>query len=156
MSEDLYRLIYRSRRLKSAPADRFTTLSEILASAERHNRLTGVSGILLHDDLWFIQILEGSEDAVRSTYGRIIADERHDDPVLLSLEPVKYRRFQTWSMASFGIGMDSRLAFMRMGIDPAIDRARLTPGQIVSLGTAIAALSDIDFTDEADTGRCVA
>jgi hypothetical protein len=59
-------------------------------------------------------------------------------------------------MASFGIGMDSRLAFMRMGIDPAIDRARLTPGQIVSLGTAIAALSDIDFTDEADTGLCVA
>jgi len=156
MTEALFRLIYRSLRLKSTPADALTTLSGILADAEPHNRLSGVTGVLLHDDLWFIHILEGSEDAVQSTYGRIIADKRHDDPVLLSLEPIKYRRFQTWSMASFGIGMDSRLAFMRMGIDPAIDRSRLTPSQIVSLGTAIAVLAEIDFTDEADGGLCVA
>lgn len=152
MTEALYRLTYRSRRPKSAPADALATLKDILASAERHNRSSGVTGALLHDDLWFIQVLEGSDDAVRSTYGRIIADKRHDEPVLLSLEPVKSRRFHMWSMASFGIGVDSRLAFVSMGIDPAIDRSQLVPSQIVALGTAIAALSDIHFVDAADSG----
>ena len=57
-----------------------------------------MTGVLLHRDGTFMQVLEGDEDVVRPLYGTIAHDPRHADVVNVwgSLSPT--RRFGDWSM----------------------------------------------------------
>ena len=71
MSRSLARLIYRSRRPASPEATRVAELRDILATARAHNDREGLSGVLMHDENWFIQILEGEPAALRDLYERI-------------------------------------------------------------------------------------
>ena len=46
------------------------TLNDILAAARANNPLLGITGLLIHIDGGFLQILEGEERAVRELYMR--------------------------------------------------------------------------------------
>lgn len=52
-------------------------LNEILDVSMRNIEKFGITGALLFDTLWFVQILEGDREAVSTTLRRIIDDERH-------------------------------------------------------------------------------
>lgn len=58
----------------------YNDIGEILASARVHNPAQKITGVLIHSDGYFIQLLEGpSEKVVKQTLARIIADERHSN-----------------------------------------------------------------------------
>ncbi|SER38179.1 Sensors of blue-light using FAD [Microlunatus flavus] len=73
-------------------------LSDLLAQSRAKNTALGVTGVLLHREGTFMQVLEGEEDVVRPLYSRIAHDPRHADVVNVwgSLSPD--RRFGDWSM----------------------------------------------------------
>lgn len=73
-------------------------LGQILAVSRRNNLRDDVTGMLLHIDGGFLQILEGPHEAVRRAYHRIAQDPRHDTPTLLLDRPVEERLFPDWSM----------------------------------------------------------
>ena len=73
-------------------------LSQILASSRRNNAPDGITGMLIHIDGGFMQILEGEEDAVRRTYARIGRDTRHDSVRTLFDRPVTKRLFPDWTV----------------------------------------------------------
>jgi hypothetical protein len=73
-------------------------LSSILRSANRNNRASGLTGALIFDELWFIQVLEGKREAVWRTFQRICEDERHANVVLVEMREVDERRFGNWWM----------------------------------------------------------
>lgn len=75
-----------------------TELGPILESAVRHNREDGITGMLLYSGGNFLQVLEGTETQVRSTYERICHDPRHSNITLLTEEEVPERQFINWSM----------------------------------------------------------
>ena len=50
---------------------------DIVRVSERLNVECGVSGLLLYGELRYFQVLEGENDAVSATLGRIRADLRH-------------------------------------------------------------------------------
>ncbi|MBA3273301.1 MAG: BLUF domain-containing protein [Chthoniobacterales bacterium] len=52
-------------------------LIDLLATSRRNNDASGITGMLLYKDRRFLQVLEGSEAAVRATYARIKRDPRH-------------------------------------------------------------------------------
>ena len=58
-------------------------LAELLGQCIRNNEQTGLTGLLLHRDGRFMQVLEGPHDAVESVFAAIEADERHTDVRLL-------------------------------------------------------------------------
>jgi hypothetical protein len=74
-------------------------LDEVLAHARERNTADGLTGLLVHRNGRFMQLLEGPYDAVLSTYQRILADDRHGDVRLLAEESIHTRRFPEWSMA---------------------------------------------------------
>jgi len=74
-------------------------LEEVLAHARARNTADGLTGLLVHRNGRFMQLLEGPYDAVLATYQRILADDRHDDVRLLAEESIHTRRFPEWSMA---------------------------------------------------------
>ncbi len=73
-------------------------LTDILAASRRNNPRCGVTGVLLQINDGFLQILEGTEDAVRQTYARIHADRRHTATHVLIDQSVDTRLFPNWTM----------------------------------------------------------
>lgn len=50
---------------------------DVLRAAERNNRRMGLSGCLAYGDGTYLQLLEGSREAVAEIMARIVADPRH-------------------------------------------------------------------------------
>lgn len=73
-------------------------LATILQAARRNNARDGITGLLLHIDGNFLQILEGDERKVEATFERISNDPRHRGVAMLLRREVEARTFQDWSM----------------------------------------------------------
>jgi hypothetical protein len=74
-------------------------LDSILSVSRRNNAVAGVSGLLVSGGRRFLQVLEGPDQAVLTTYARIQADPRHRGFVLITCQSVTEPAFGDWSMA---------------------------------------------------------
>lgn len=73
-------------------------LSDLLQTARASNAAVGVTGMLLHVEGTFFQVLEGDDAVVRGLFGRIAADLRHGSVTRIIHEPLHLRRFADWTM----------------------------------------------------------
>ncbi|MTD25860.1 diguanylate phosphodiesterase [Erwinia sorbitola] len=89
-------LIYRSRLCKSVSSPFLERLS---GKAQRFNETVGVTGILLFDGDYFLQILEGQSDAIDKVLCRVSADPHHREIVQLMRDYAPERRFGNLGMA---------------------------------------------------------
>ena len=88
-------LTYTSRaRLDLTDAD----LSDIHQTARHLNALDGVTGLLLFDGSRFLQIIEGSEEAIDNLVERLRMDPRHSAFEVRDEREVEQRSFEDWSM----------------------------------------------------------
>ncbi len=73
-------------------------LNAILDASRRNNRRLGVTGLLLHLDNGFLQVLEGPKEAVLGVFATIERDGRHTHPRVLVRRETAERLFGDWSM----------------------------------------------------------
>jgi hypothetical protein len=95
MTEDLRRIIYRSRSTGDARA----AAASILVASRANNGLDGISGILWNDEARYVQVLEGPPESVAAALARIMVDDRHEEVDVVSDTTVSERAFADWSMA---------------------------------------------------------
>jgi hypothetical protein len=76
-----------------------TGLRNLHKQARERNARTGTTGLLLHKDGRFMQMLEGPTAAVKATFGRINKDPRHHGIIVLIKETGEHRHFPGWPMA---------------------------------------------------------
>jgi hypothetical protein len=95
MSSPLFHCIY-----ASAATRRFTTpeLTSLLQQSRENNQRIGATGMLLHSESSFFQVLEGSEDVLQALYAKIALDPRHAQVTRIIWEPIAERTFDAWSM----------------------------------------------------------
>tara|TARA_B100000035_G_scaffold72581_2_gene59951 strand:+ start:1231 stop:1608 length:378 start_codon:yes stop_codon:yes gene_type:complete len=80
---------------------------ELLTEARRINTSRGITGLLLHRDRSFYQVMEGAEDIVRETFDSIEKDERHTAIDVLFEGEVDEREFPDWQMGFLNLdGVD--------------------------------------------------
>jgi hypothetical protein len=80
---------------------------ELLTQARRINASRDITGLLLHRDRSFYQVLEGAEDVVRETFDSIEKDERHTAIDVLFEGEVDEREFPDWQMGFLNLdGVD--------------------------------------------------
>ena len=91
----LIHLIYCSAAPRPLGRDELATL---LAGARAYNERHGITGMLLHVDGSFFQVLEGAPEDVERLFARISADPRHDHVTVIIREPVAVRAFGEWTM----------------------------------------------------------
>ncbi len=138
---DLVQLVYYSRNLlKDDDKGQLKLLREILATARTKNVERNVTGYLIFDRAWFIQILEGDRAEVRATYDRIARDPRHADVTLMDMKAIKQRSFTQWSMGGAMRNLDQQEVFLEHGISGQVDPTKLTAAKIVALAADLAAL----------------
>ena len=73
-------------------------LAEIHETARHLNALDGITGLLLFDGGRFLQIVEGSEEAVDNLVERLRMDPRHTAFEVRDERYVEQRSFPDWSM----------------------------------------------------------
>jgi Sensors of blue-light using FAD len=73
-------------------------LAQLLQVARERNAQLGLTGMLLHADGSFFQVLEGPADVVQGLYQTIEADTRHAQVTRIISEPIPRRYFSEWSM----------------------------------------------------------
>lgn len=91
----LFQCIYASAATRDFSTAELTAL---LAQARANNTRLGLTGMLLHAEGNFFQVLEGSAVVVDALYERIEADPRHDRVTMIIREPIHRRAFSDWSM----------------------------------------------------------
>jgi Sensors of blue-light using FAD len=91
-------LLYVSRSRLSIDSEA-AELAAILESARRSNESLGVTGCLAAWNGCFVQILEGSPDAIAVALRRIEADTRHSDIAVRLRREIGTRSFGHWRMA---------------------------------------------------------
>ena len=74
-----------------------------VAQASASNQAHDVTGMLLHTETRFLQVLEGPEDAVAAAFEATAQNAYHSDCQMLSCEPVENREFAGLSMAATSI-----------------------------------------------------
>lgn len=73
-------------------------LDEMLATARMKNKALGLSGLLLYQDGFILQFLEGQRHAVDDLLETIEGDERHDTVKLIWRREIEARGFGDWQM----------------------------------------------------------
>ena len=91
-----FQLAYESTATDAMTED---DLQDILRQARAKNDELDITGLLLHAQGQFFQVLEGPESAVRDLYATIRDDPRHKDVETLHATRVAERTFPEWKMA---------------------------------------------------------
>lgn len=88
-------LLYKSKALIEETSAEHDT---ILHTCRKRNGDCGISGFLHREDGFFLQYLEGPDDAVDETYARIAQDTRHSDVETIATGPLKKHYLPDWQM----------------------------------------------------------
>ena len=130
MASSLYFLIYVSR---VSQAMSHSDLKALHQSVRAFNRSVGISGCLVHQDGYLMQMLEGKREVVEALMVKIKADPRHHDVRTVIEGPTRRRVFTDWGMV---------LRDLQSGMDGA-DCPDFTPWQ----------RRELNFFDLADDAR---
>lgn len=98
-------------------------LLDLLHDARAFNSLDQISGLLMHSQGHFLQILEGEPEAIDDLLARLSRDPRHSTPKIILDGPAGSRLFSQWSMgcADFDDPALSLLPGIRTDLaDPAV------------------------------------
>jgi CheY-like chemotaxis protein len=115
----LFTLVYASHAVgETTPSD----VMDILKVARRINKELEITGVLLYNGGWWLQVLEGSFSAVTSLFfDHIQKDKRHKNVTLLVLDPSTERQFANWDMGFYSTQaqQDSNLSWTDLDTHPA-------------------------------------
>ncbi len=93
----LWELVYNSIAYPAAPSD--DALAHLVDAARARNRQLGITGVLLHHNGEYVQLLEGEREVVETLFrARIARDPRHRGVTVCWEQAIAVRGFEDWSM----------------------------------------------------------
>ncbi|KMO35074.1 blue light sensor protein [Methylobacterium variabile] len=130
----IHQLVYYSRNTVSG-GDRamLTNMREILSVSQRNNSRDGITGFLIFDKTWFVQVLEGERAKVMETYNRIGWDNRHSAATIINVRDVQGRLFPNWTMGGAMRTPEVQEVYLQHGFGGPLEPSRLKSEQIIGL-----------------------
>jgi DNA-binding NarL/FixJ family response regulator len=97
---DLHCLVYVSRMAPVMSQNLQQMVRSILTVAQHRNAVQGVTGLLIFNQNFFAQVLEGDLATIEKSFGRISLDPRHTMPSVLLKTAIEDRSFGAWTMCA--------------------------------------------------------
>lgn len=130
----IHQLVYYSRNtVQGDGRAMLTNMREILSASQRNNSRDGITGFLIFDKTWFVQILEGERAQVTETYTRIDRDKRHAAATILNVRDVPARLFPNWTMGGAMRTPEVQEVYLQHGFGGPLEPSRLKSDQIIRL-----------------------
>lgn len=92
----LYQLTYRSLAAEGITA---ADIRDILEASKSNNATKEITGCLVYNEGYFVQLLEGEKEVVQELYRNIERDKRHSMAEILSEGETLERLFPDWKMS---------------------------------------------------------
>ena len=73
-------------------------VTRILEQAQRNNERNGITGALVINDSYFLQVIEGSRPIINALLQELVKDKRHLSLRIVECCEVEQRRWGKWSM----------------------------------------------------------
>jgi hypothetical protein len=130
MTDRLTHVIYASVATRPFSTE---ALVDLLGRAREHNKQVGLTGMLLHAQGNFFQVLEGDGQVIEALYGRIERDPRHTHVTRIIHEPIPRRTFDAWTMGFCDVAPEELAGILGVNdffrevpslLDPDAGRAR--------------------------------
>lgn len=130
----IHQLVYYSRNtVPGGDRAMLTNMREILSVSQRNNSRDGITGFLIFDKTWFVQILEGERAKVLETYNRIARDTRHSTATIINVRDVQARLFPNWTMGGAMRTPEVQEVYLAHGFGGPLEPTRLKSEQIINL-----------------------
>ena len=129
----LTRLVYFSTSKRPTDGSAAVQLKQILASSIKNNVHFAVTGGLVFNRNYFLQVLEGGRSNVTKIFSTISVDLRHDQIELVEVKDVRERLFAAWSMGFASTPELIKELWAKMDIQGEFNPKLLTGDQIVKL-----------------------
>ena len=94
----LSRLIYFSQTIALNRDIAERHIEQILEVSRSKNEESGITGILLSDARYYLQLLEGRRGPLNEAYARILKSDLHTDVTLLDFRAIEKRAFDGFKM----------------------------------------------------------
>jgi hypothetical protein len=72
--------------------------SQFIINAQHNNKLENISGMLISNKNFYVQMIEGDRTAINTLFQKICQDPRHTKPTIVRYCEVRAREFEDWSM----------------------------------------------------------
>ncbi len=132
------RLVYISEnQIDPAQGSVVKQLTGILQASKRNNERLGITGALVFDDMWFLQVLEGERRAVWRQFERIGHDERHANVLLIEMKEVERRVFGNWWMGLATRNAATELLFKPFTVNGRLAAEAMSAAAILALTVAL-------------------
>ena len=131
---------YSQNHIDPALGSAIGVLSDILSASNKNNKPLGLTGALVFDDQWFLQILEGEREKVWRTFERIREDERHTDVIVAEVIETEARIFGNWWMGLATRNRDTESIFAAFSTNGRLDPRIMSAGQMLALMTEVSRL----------------
>jgi Mg2+ and Co2+ transporter CorA len=142
----MYHLVYTS--VATHPIER-EALFDLLRESRDRNRQNNISGLLLHKNDQFVQVLEGEESQVKALFDRIRKDQRHQQVQAILEGSIPEREFADWSMGFREVYKPDLLGLYRddkpLGKSLNIDRLNQDPEAALHL---LRFIRDLELTQK--------
>lgn len=102
----IFQLTYSS---VASPGISVTDIEDIISEAKQFNTAHDITGCLIYNNGYFLQILEGDKQLVMILINKIKLDDRHDHFAILSEGQTKFRTFKDWAMAYYHNPLNAEL-----------------------------------------------
>jgi hypothetical protein len=130
----IHQLVYYSRNtVPESGRSMISNMREILSASQRNNGRDGITGFLIFDKTYFIQILEGERSRVTDTYNRIARDSRHSTATIINVRDVPARLFPNWTMGGAMRTPEVQDVYLQHGFGGTLQPNRLKSDQVISL-----------------------
>ncbi|MBU4213573.1 MAG: BLUF domain-containing protein [Actinobacteria bacterium] len=111
--------------------------ADVLEQSRRRNKIDFVTGVLLFNQNYFLQCLEGSRETVTAVFGSIAVDPRHGRVTLMSVRDIDERVFPDWSMGFVSSTTALRASLLRVSPTDRFEPAALSSTSAVALMTSL-------------------
>ena len=79
-----------------------SNLEDLFQFVVETNTTLNISGVLLHNNNFFLQVLEGDKDSIQDLFAKIRRDQRHHELLLILNQKVENRIFNNYE-ATFSV-----------------------------------------------------
>jgi len=100
----MYRIIYLSSAVKQFSEEE---ISLLLIKSRKHNAEHNITGVLLHIEGDFLQVIEGDKKIIKQLFEKINLDPRHKGVICVFDGAIKERNFKDWSMGFCALEYES-------------------------------------------------
>lgn len=134
----LVRMIYVSQTVTEAPEDK---LAAILKTARKNNEKHDLTGLMVYNRKYFLQVIEGSRPAVSQLLGNLFRDPRHEKMEVLEFDAIEQRLFSHWSMQFAPADTVTKALLLRHGPSGQFEPYGFTKGSALGFLTELGQLT---------------